>query len=303
MTEKPRSTTIASVPLTLLSPAKINLHLRVGPLDAAGYHPLRSWMITTTLHDTIRFERTKTRSLVCNEPAIPCDKSNLVWRAADAILQETGASDDMSIELTKRIPAGAGLGGGSSNAAATLVGVNRLFALGHSHEELARIAATLGSDVPFFLGPPGAIATGRGEHLDACPVPRSAKYAVLLLPPFAVSTAAAYRVFDAIDKPEPDRLGPFDAAGWAALPANDLLAQLVNDLEPAAFAIEPRLADLREAAERQLGRTVRMSGSGSTLFSLFDDPEDAASQSRATAAALMIRAIFVELGNPSGFFD
>ena len=303
MTDWHGPATIAAVDLTLASPAKINLHLRVGPVDKAGYHPLRSWMISTTLHDTIRFVRANTRSLVCDEPTIPCDKTNLVWRAADALIPDAGAGEDVSIELIKHISAGAGLGGGSSNAATTLVGINQLLQLGRSREELSEIAATLGSDVPFFLGPPSAVATGRGEILHACPRPTRARSAVLLLPPFGVSTAAAYRMFDALEQPEPDRLAPFDAAVWAALPAEDLLAHLVNDLEPAAFAIEPRLAELREAAERQLGRIVRMSGSGSTLFTLFDSPEEAAAKSHATADALAIRAISVELGNPSGFFD
>lgn len=293
--------------LTLRSPAKINLHLRVAPPDASGFHPLRSWMITTSLHDELTFRRLPGSAagiaLTCDDPTLACDGTNLVVRAAETLLAATGSKATVAVHLAKQIPAGAGLGGGSGNAATTLVGLNRLLALGQSVEQLAAIAATLGSDVPFFLGPPSAIATGRGEILKPCPVPLLARHALLILPPFPISTAAAYCTLDAIRPVAADDiLAPFDAAGLAELPADALLRELSNDLERAAFAIEPRLAELRQSLEEKLGRTVRMSGSGSTLFTLFDDRSDAIT----TAGRLVTEhcsAVAVELGNSSGFSD
>jgi 4-diphosphocytidyl-2-C-methyl-D-erythritol kinase len=292
--------------LTLRSPSKINLHLRVSSPDASGYHPLRSWMITTTLCDeltfTSRHDRPSNISLTCSDPSLPTDGRNLVHRAATAVLSGTTLAAD--IHLLKRIPAGAGLGGGSGNAATTLVALNRLLKLGQSDAELHAIAATLGSDVPFFLGTPSAIASGRGEVLEACPPPALARHAVLIMPPFPVSTAAAYRALDALrPTAEEATLSPFDAAAWSALPATELLGRLVNDLEPAAFHIEPRLADLRAQVEAALGRTVRMSGSGSALFTLFDAADEATARASRLTRKTGVSSVDVELGHRSGFSD
>lgn len=287
--------------LTVSSPSKINLHLRVGAPTADGFHPLRSWMVATSLCDQITIRRSSGGvSLTCDDPTIPTDGTNLVVRAADAVLGRVKPAlrTGLTIDLSKRIPAGAGLGGGSGNAAVTLRAVNRLLGGPLDESTLFSIAATLGSDVPFFLGDPSAIATGRGEQLSAAPIPR-ANHAVLILPPFPIATAKAYRTLDE-RRPtaEPDLLDAFDVATWANLSAVPLLTKLKNDLEQAAFAIEPRLDVLRLELESRLGRIVRMSGSGSTLFTLFD------SAAEADAAAKQIRswettATVVELGGSS----
>lgn len=181
--------------------------------------------------------------------------------------------------LRKRIPAGGGLGGGSSDAAATLAMLSQLF----DTEKLEEHAAALGSDVPFFLshhldGTTDATCTGRGEEVE--PFTPTRRHIVLLIfPGFHVSTPAVFKQFDAMPPPMED--GSPDFAQWSALPAAELLPRLRNDLERPAFALHPALADLRADTEQRLGRPVRMTGSGSTLFTLYDDPDEArAAQAR-----------------------
>jgi 4-diphosphocytidyl-2-C-methyl-D-erythritol kinase len=282
---------------TFRSPAKINLHLRVAAPTADGFHPLRSWMVGVGLYDELTFRSVDAGvELTCSDPALPVDGTNLVHRAATALLRAAGSRRGVSIHLTKRIPAGAGLGGGSANAATTLVGVDRLLELNTPAKVLHELAATLGSDVPFFLGSPSAIATGRGESLTPCAPPARARTALLVFPPFGISTAAAYRALDARRPTAPEwLLDPFPADAWAALPARELLDVLVNDLEPPVFAIEPRLDALKRMIETRLGRAVRMSGSGSTLFSLFDAEDEARRAGQAVANG-SVRVAVVGLG-------
>jgi 4-diphosphocytidyl-2-C-methyl-D-erythritol kinase len=269
------------------SPAKLNLYLRVGGLDRAGFHPLRSWMVRLTLSDEITFAFADAWSLACDDPSIPTDETNLILRAVRSLDRLTRLRP-MAIRLGKRIPAGGGVGGGSSNAATTLSALNQLQGLRLDVGTLQSLGSSLGSDVAFFLGPPSAIATGRGEQLAACRVP-SARYALLAFPSFGVSTPLAYQTLDRLRPVAPaDGLGPFPADQWATFNAGELMNMLRNDLEPAAFAIEPRLATLRLEAEQKLGRTVRMTGSGSTLFTLFDS---AMERDRAVAASGVIAGV------------
>jgi 4-diphosphocytidyl-2-C-methyl-D-erythritol kinase len=253
----------------LISPAKINLHLRVGPRAPGGFHPLLSWMCTINFCDTIRITPTATDQLhlTCNNPDVPTDKSNLILRAAVALGPKTGAD----IHLGKRIPIGGGMGGGSSNAAAALLGFNQLWNLNLTPDELSPIAATLGSDVPFFLHGPSSICQGRGERVTPIPAP-APKFAVLFFPDLSMSTPAVYRKFDELNLgSDRDIHNHFDWTQWSRLPAAELLKKLINDLESPAFSLCPQLAKLREQIEDQISQTVRMSGSGSTLFTLADD--------------------------------
>jgi 4-diphosphocytidyl-2C-methyl-D-erythritol kinase len=210
---------------------------------------------------------------------------------------QVGASP-VGITLAKRVPVGAGLGGGSSDAAFTLVGLNRLWGAGWAADRLSEFAARFGSDVPFFVAAafdaPSAACLGRGEIVR--PVPRPApRWALLVLPPFPLSTRDVYARFDEMGLGFDWEVseGP-DWRAWAALESRDLLPRLVNDLESAAFALSPELAALRAAVKRTAGRVVRMSGSGSSLFTLFDaDETDAA---RATAGDVSRRhGVRVEL--------
>jgi 4-diphosphocytidyl-2-C-methyl-D-erythritol kinase len=285
--------------IRVLAPAKINLHLRVGPPTADGFHPLLSWMVTVSLFDKLDLELSPAQSLTCDDPSIPTDSSNLITKAIEAIRQAApqvrGEPWSIRAVLQKRIPAGAGLGGGSSDAAATLSALNRLLNLNWPIDRLAKIAARLGSDVPFFLHGPSSICTGRGEIVTPT-LPPKVRHAVLLLPPIHLPTPDAYRRFDQMHLGHPNAVREtVDWHQWSTLAAADFLPLLTNDLEPPAFSINPGLAELHKRATDALGRIVRMSGSGSSLFSLFDSRPQAESAAVTLQNALSIRAIAVDL--------
>jgi 4-diphosphocytidyl-2C-methyl-D-erythritol kinase len=190
------------------------------------------------------------------------------------------AGAPVRVVLDKHIPVGAGLGGGSSDGATVLVALDRLLSAGWAAERLSGFAARFGSDVPFFvhaaLGSASCACRGRGEVV--VPVARpAARWAVIVSPPFALSTQEVYERFDAMGLGFDEALEPGEEpewGAWAGLPARELMARLVNDLEPAAFSVRPELARLREKVEGVAGRAVRMSGSGSSLFTLYDVGEE-----------------------------
>lgn len=274
--------------MRLLCPAKINLHLRVGPLRDDGFHPLLSWFCTAGLFDTLTLEQATPSvgvessfvALSCDDPQLPCDHRNLVVKIGDAWAKEAQKIDGARVfpvkaDLRKRIPAGAGLGGGSSDSARMLLGLNALWNAGRVANSLSGFAARLGSDLPFFLFGPSSVCSGRGEIVK--PVPRpTPRWALLILPSIHMPTADVYRRFDAM------RLGRTadietepDWVAWSKLDTHELMDRLVNDLEPAAFAISSALASFRQKAETILKRPVRMSGSGSSLFTLYDNSNEA----------------------------
>jgi 4-diphosphocytidyl-2-C-methyl-D-erythritol kinase len=303
--------------MRLLAPAKINLHLRVGPADSAsGFHPLMSWMCTVGLFDklTIEYAIRSVQDVLfeCADPQIPCDETNLVVRAVREMHRD-GATVGMGapplapgsarghprqkvrLHLEKRIPIGAGLGGGSSDAARTLLGLNRQWELDWPVARLSRIAATLGSDVPFFLHGPSSICSGRGEVVRPIARPR-VRFVVLVLPDLAMPTPAVYRKFDELrlgERASIEHQPSWDE--WANLLARPLLSRLINDLEAPAFAIAPQLATLRAAIESTLGQPVRMSGSGSSLFTLFDEKDEAHSAAARITDCHGVRALATEL--------
>lgn len=271
----------------LLAPAKINLHLRVGSRRSDGFHPLLSWMSTVGLFDTLELERARESGIVLatDKAEIPGDGRNLVVRAYDVFAKALAATQEgsaaavtgLSAVLRKRIPIGSGLGGGSSDAARTLLALNLLWEADWSLPDLANLSARLGSDLPFFFHGPSSICTGRGEIVRPIDRPAPAS-ALLIFPPFGVSTAAAYAKFDEMGLGSDAAMAAEpDWKRWSALPAKELLRQLINDLEPAAFALHPRLSVMRDDLESFLGRGVRMSGSGSTLFTLYDSQDEAVS--------------------------
>jgi 4-diphosphocytidyl-2-C-methyl-D-erythritol kinase len=285
--------------MRLLAPAKINLHLRVYGVQSDGFHPLLSWMSTVGLFDTIEVEEsTNGIALSCDDPGIPCDARNLVHRAAQLMLETRKTQSlkvGIKVHLSKRIPAGGGLGGGSSDAARMLLGLNRLLGMEYPVQRLGALAAQLGSDVPFFLHGPSSICQGRGEIVHPIARPRL-RWAVLALPEIAMPTPRVYQVFDS--------LGPGKAQAsddqpawhqWTSLHADELLPRLINDLEAPAFQLSPHLGQLRIDLEQMLGKVVRMSGSGSTLFTLFDD-ENAARSAADAIGRRGTRSIAVELG-------
>lgn len=293
--------------MRVIAPAKINLHLRVGPVRHDGFHPLLSWMVTVSLFDTLIIEPAEGPGIrmSCDDPSLPCDGSNLVLKAASAALAAAASGDGQvegstlrgwTVALQKRIPVGAGLGGGSSDGAAALRAFAELLKLGWTAEQLGAAAARFGSDIPFFMYGPSSICRGRGEIVSPIAKPR-ARWAVLILPGLHVSTPAVYRRFDEMKLGDRASVESPDASivAWAGLPAGELLPRLVNDLEAPAFAVCPALADLHARAGKALGRIVRMSGSGSTLFTLLDSEMEANEAARDAEKSLGARAVAVEV--------
>ncbi|MDB5297916.1 MAG: ispE [Phycisphaerales bacterium] len=298
--------------VTVDCPAKINLHLRVGPARADGFHPLLTWMVTVGLADrlTVRVVAAADAppvALACDDPALPADERNLVFRVLAAWGERAraagGSFPAVAATLAKNTPAGAGLGGGSSDAAAALLAAVRLTPSvrtagagggpAANWADWSAFLARFGSDIPFFLAAPSAACTGRGEVVVPTPPPAVARRGVLVLPSIHMPTPAVYKGFDSMGLGRSGDLSDEpDWAAWARLPAVELLPRLVNDLEPAAFAIRPDLDALRRAAEEAAGRPVRMSGSGSSLFTLFDTPAES------SAGADAVRRHLAPLGVP-----
>ncbi len=282
--------------MRLSAPAKINLHLRVGPRRADGFHPLLSWMAAIGLFDNLSLTIADSITLTCDDPSLPVDQRNLAMRAALELRRRLpGDCPGAAIHLEKRIPAGGGLGGGSSDAATTLLGLNQFWDAKQTIGELSEIAEKLGSDVPFFLFGASSICKGRGEAVRPIGVPAS-KWVTLVLPPIGMPTGDVYARFDLLNLGTNEAIEqepPWEK--WLGLGSTALLPLLVNDLEAPAFSVCPDLADLRAAIVKTLDRPVRMSGSGSSLFTLFDDRPSAVAAAETVFARHKVRAVAVEL--------
>lgn len=267
--------------LTLHALAKVNLTLIVGARRDDGYHDVSTVMQTVGLYDTLTLTGGSGLTMTCTAPDLPTDGSNLVLRAAALFCRELHLpAPDLHLHLQKRIPSQAGLGGGSSDAAAVLRAMRTLYAPEVSDAELERMAAALGSDVPFFIRGGTALATGRGERLT--PLPRLADgWFVVVKPPEGFSTPAMYRRLDELPPQPPQPDGMPSALGAGELRA--VAAALCNSFER---AVPPDSAVwvIREALRAQGALAAMLSGSGSAVFGLFDR-EDAA-----RAAAEVLRA-------------
>lgn len=251
----------------LFAPAKINLWLNIFAPDSTGYHPLDSLFCAIDLCDTLHISPAKTAGITLDVTGadVGPQHSNLAYRAAVEFYATCGLEPRISIQLHKRIPAGGGLGGGSSDAAAVLSALNELHAQVVPESDLLAIAARLGSDVPFFLcGSPLAHATGRGELLSALPALPSAPL-LIVVPPCAISTADAYRWLDDARGFSTRGVGAARAAGW-----HDVAANAHNDFEPVLFDRHPLLRELKQALTASGATIALVSGSGSALFAVFD---------------------------------
>jgi len=269
--------------LTVRAPAKVNLFLEVLGKRPDGYHDLATLMVAVTLFDTLEFKEDFARTITLDlipgtedqaeedRPFLSAGPENLVWRAADLLKRRTNHPDGCRIRLIKRIPLAAGLAGGSSDAAATLLGLNRLWRLGLSSEELRALGAELGSDVAFFLGAPAAWCTGRGEIVTPL-TPARPLWFVLVCPPVGLSTAAVFR---ALTLPE----RAVEGTGLRqALERGDLDAigrGLFNRLQGVAEELCPAIADLHARLGKLGAAGHLMSGSGTTLFVLCRDHDEA----------------------------
>lgn len=261
--------------LTLHAFAKINLDLRVLGLRPDGYHDLKTVFQTVSLHDTLTIEpRRGPFEIVCDDPAVPTGECNLVWQAASLLWRVAcrgpGGPAGVRVSLRKRIPPEAGLGGGSTDAAAALVGLSRTWRLRLDSASLGRLAARLGADVPFFLAGGTALGLGRGDDIyPLADLPRT--HVVIVRPGFGVSTIDAYRWYDSEARParRPPAARPVPAGwpGWAA--------SLRNDLEPPVVRHHPTIGRIRQSLLDAGAQVAAMSGSGSAVFGLFERREAA----------------------------
>jgi 4-diphosphocytidyl-2-C-methyl-D-erythritol kinase len=256
--------------------AKINLTLDVLGKRSDGYHELATIMQTIDLADTLCLTTTPDGSvrMVCSQPELS-NEHNLAVRAVQAIRQRCSLKQGVIIELHKRIPVAAGLGGGSSNAATVLIALQQQWQLSLSSEEMLNIAASLGSDVPFFLQGGLALCEGRGEHITALEPcwPASMRWLLLLKPPTSVSTATVFRNLPISDYTN----GLHSRAVCTALSNKRQLPleDLHNGLERGVLELYPEIAQARIAMLEAGAPCVRLSGSGSTLFAPFSQMEDA----------------------------
>lgn len=245
--------------LCIKAPAKLNLALRVLGKREDGFHEIGTIMVKLPgLMDQLDFQKADRFSFSCDEPALPTDETNLVVKATRAFQSASGMPCDYSLHLKKSIPHGAGLGGGSSDAAATLHGFNQLHGYPLAVDALMKLAENLGSDIPFFLRSGAARCTGRGEKIEQLPSPPALRV-MLFKPGFGVATADAYsRWQDSLHLP-----------GIHYEPQTEAGLLLFNDLERPVFQKHRFLAELKQwLLSRRETVAALMSGSGSTVFAI-----------------------------------
>jgi 4-diphosphocytidyl-2-C-methyl-D-erythritol kinase len=259
--------------VVVAAPAKLNLFLEILRKRPDGYHDLESLMVGVNLFDTLELREKSNGeiTLICDPPTLSSGPDNLVYKAATALRSHTGRSDlGAEIRLTKRIPAQAGLGGGSSDSAAALVGLSQIWKLGLTREDLLAIAASIGSDVAFFLTLPAAWCTGRGEQVTpeaTSPGPGGASgfHFVLVCPPVGLGTAGVYR---RLAVPKDPVSGDAVRTAFRSGDPVALGRAIFNRLEEPAYDLEPLVGRIR----RRLGALgpcgAMMSGSGSTVFAV-----------------------------------
>ena len=265
--------------MQLLAPAKINLSLEIRGHRADGFHEIETLITPISLCDELTITgaaHTLGIDFRCDDPSLPTGSDNLVIRAAQLFSRTTGQKIDVTIQLRKKIPHGAGLGGGSSDAAATLLGLNRVYQTNLALAELARLAAEIGSDVPFFLFQSAAICRGRGEIVEPTKLAGPLSF-LLLKPSFGVPTPWAYsRWKDSKEIPEVE-YAPQEFGG----------VRFVNDLERPVFEKFIFLARVKMWLLKQpeVGAAL-LSGSGSTVFAILRDENSAESLAARARTAL-----------------
>ena len=270
-----------TAPLRVRSFAKINLALQVLGRRADGFHEIRTVLQTIDLADELELRaanglKLRTAGSAALE-SLPHEK-NLVWRAASELAARHAPGRGADIVLHKRIPLGAGLGGGSSNAAAALLGLSRLWELGLGPEELSALAAGLGSDVPFFLEGGTALGVGRGEEIYALP-DADAPPVVVVFPGVAVSTAEAYRALDLelTSQRNANRIQRFCSR---LASRSGFLTEIFNDFESSILPAHAAILEAKSFLERSGATAALLCGSGSSVFGFFPEEESALAASR-----------------------
>jgi 4-diphosphocytidyl-2-C-methyl-D-erythritol kinase len=285
--------------VTARAPAKVNVHLAVGPLRADGFHELRTVYLAVSLFDTVTARPGEGLSLTVSGEGsgeIPTDRGNLVWRAAELLARHAGVPADASLDVAKTIPAAAGLAGGSADAAAALVALDALWGTRASRADLAGLAAELGSDVPFSLHGGVALGSGRGEQLSPVLARRRWDW-VLGIAEEGLSTPAVYAELDRLraEGKVPDGAAPAPAepviAALRSGPPEALAGALLNDLQAPALALRPALRRALRAATDAGAGAALVSGSGPTVAALADDEHDALRLAAALAGAGVFRTV------------
>ena len=278
--------------MRIRAPAKINLSLRVVGRRRDGYHLVDTILIPVSLYDETEITRPKLARQAledtCDHPLVLSGRKNIAYQAASLLLKEAGIQAPIRIRIRKRIPVGAGLGGGSSDAAATLVGLNRLLRLGWKPERLLPLAGSLGADVPFFILGKPARGRGIGDKL-ALIGPIRRLWLVILYPGFPVSTRWAYgRLPRTLTKHIENTSINLSLSDPAML--RKLLA---NDLEKVVFQRYPRVARLKERLIQEGAAGALMSGSGSSVFGIFFSRREAAKAWRRLRKEVGVQAYLV----------
>jgi 4-diphosphocytidyl-2-C-methyl-D-erythritol kinase len=252
--------------LEIKAPAKINLFLEILEKRQDGYHNINSIMVPIDLHDYLTFERTSEQiELVCEGADISGGEDNLVLQAA-RLLQETfNVHIGANISLRKNIPVGAGLGGGSSDAAVTLIALNHLWELGLKSIQLLSLADRIGADVPFFIQAVPAYVSGRGEDVTPLQNNLGQLLFVLVVPDFGVSTKDVYGKLQ-VPRPEEHRKASGIIEGFIKGEWEHVTGNIYNRLQEAAFVTEPRLKEFYEELSEACNSRITMSGSGSAFF-------------------------------------
>ena len=286
---------VATKEVCVRAPAKVNLILRILDRLPNGYHQIWSIMQTVDLADrlTIRVvPSTTVITLQCEHSRVPKDRTNLVYKAAELVLNQAGSSVGLEIELEKHIPMAAGMGGGSSDAAATIFGLVRLLDLDWSMSDMAQIGAQLGSDVPFFFSAPGALVRGWGQEVLPLSI-AGERWMVLVNPGFPIETKWAYDqlasarqevlpIGEPLKKIEVDQFLSWDR----------LTALLENDFEAAIFPVFPELKNIKAELLAAGAQAALLSGSGATMFGVFPD-ESAALQAKRALGQVTPRNIIL----------
>ncbi len=287
------------------APAKVNVHLGVGPLRPDGYHDLRTVYLAVSLFDTVTAGPGDGLSLtVAGEGTgaargadlVPTDRRNLVWQAAEILAESAGVVADATIEIAKSIPAAAGLAGGSADAAAALVALDALWGTRAAREDLVGLAARLGSDVPFSLVGGVALGAGRGEQVTPV-LSRTRWHWVLGIAGEGLSTPAVYgeldrlraagRVPDGEDLPAAEPV----VAALRSGPTAALASAMANDLQAPALALRPELGRALRAATEAGAAAALVSGSGPTVAALAHDEQDALRLTAELAGAGVFRTV------------
>jgi 4-diphosphocytidyl-2-C-methyl-D-erythritol kinase len=261
--------------------AKINWFLRVLGKRGDGYHELCTVFQTVSLHDDVHFAEAAEIIFTCDNPLIPCDETNLVVKAAKILRENFNVRKGARIHLTKRIPAPGGLGGGSSNAATTLIGLARLWEIEIAENELIEIGKSIGADVPFFFCGGTALGTGCGTEI----VPRddlTEKILLIVTPPVDVPTGEAFRRLNTLRLTNEMAKSILKICQMEAERLDLRHTQLINDFESSVFAAEPEIGRVKKTLLECGARQALLSGSGASVFAVFDNEETRQATIKAT---------------------